>query len=84
MKHQNAVLLKKELQRDPRWAKFVKQANRTKLETTQTCLAFLNPPSLKTNARSMNLDTLVRWGCGPWLSWTLPELLRTRRWIVRS
>ena len=62
MKHKNALFLKQELGRDPRWAEFVKQANRTKLATTQTSLAFLNPPGLKTKARYMNPDTLVRWG----------------------
>ena len=62
MKHKNALLLKRELQRDSRWDQFVKQATRTKLATTQTSLAFLNPPGLKTKARYMNLDTLVRWG----------------------
>lgn len=62
MKHKNALLLKKELERDSRWGKFVKEANRTKLATTQTSLAFLNPPGLKTKARYMNLDTLVGWG----------------------
>lgn len=62
MKHKNALLLKKELQDDPRWGQFVTQANRTKLATTQTSLAFLNPPGLKTKARYMNLDTLVAWG----------------------
>jgi hypothetical protein len=62
MKHKNALLLKKELERDRRWGEFVKQANRTKLATTQTSLAFLNPPGLKIKARYMNLDTLVGWG----------------------
>lgn len=61
MKHKNATLLKKELQSDERWASFVTQANKTKLGVTQTSLAFLNPPSLKTKARYMNLDTLVSW-----------------------
>jgi hypothetical protein len=36
--------------------------NRTKLATTQTCLAFLTPPGLASKARYMNLDTLVSWG----------------------
>ena len=62
MKHKNALLLKKELSRDPCWGEFVTQANRTKLGTTQTALAFLNPPGLKSKARYMNLDTLVNWG----------------------
>lgn len=62
MKHKNATLLKKELKGDNRWASFGTQANKTKLGVTQTSLAFLNPPSLKTKARYMNLDTLVSWG----------------------
>lgn len=62
MKHKNALLLKKELTNDPRWGEFVTQANLTKLGTTQTALAFLNPPGMKSKARYMNLDTLVRWG----------------------
>lgn len=62
MKHKNALLLKKEFEADPRWAEFTTQANHAKLTTTQTALAFLNPPGLKTKARYMNLDTLVAWG----------------------
>lgn len=62
MKHKNATLLKKELKGDERWASFVTQANKTKLGVTQTSLAFLNPPGLKTKARYMNLDKLVSWG----------------------
>jgi hypothetical protein len=62
MKHKNALLLKQQLAGDPRWAQFTTQANRTKLATTQTALAFLNPPGLKSKARYMNLDTLVSWG----------------------
>lgn len=62
LKHKNARLLKAALDDDPQWSEFVGQANRTKLATTQTSLAFLNPPALKTKARYMNLDTLVEWG----------------------
>ena len=62
IKHKNALLLKKELESDARWGTFVTRANQTKLGLTQTSLAFLNPPSLKTKARYMNLDTLVSWG----------------------
>jgi hypothetical protein len=60
-KHKNALLLKKRLEKNPEWQAFVNAANRTRLTTTQTDLAFLNPPSLKTKARYMNLDTLVHW-----------------------
>jgi hypothetical protein len=60
-KHKIATLLKKELESDDRWASFVTQTNKTKLGVTQTSLAYLNPPSLKTKARYMNLGTLVSW-----------------------
>lgn len=61
LKHKNALLLKKELTNDPRWAEFVQQANRTKLATTQTSLAFLSPPGMKPKARYMNLAPLISW-----------------------
>jgi hypothetical protein len=64
VKHKMALFLKKELEQDPRWACFVTAANQTKLGVNQTPLAFLVPPSLKTKARYMNLDTLVSWGRG--------------------
>jgi len=50
IKHKNALLLKKELESNDRWGAFVTRANQTKLGVTQTSLAFLNPPSLKTKA----------------------------------
>lgn len=62
IKHKVATLLKKELHTDAMWQAFVTQSNRTKLQLTLTDLAFLTPPSLKTKARYMNLDTLVSWG----------------------
>jgi len=62
LKHAHARLLKRELEQDGRWQSFVTKVNQTKLGVTQTALAFLNPPALKTKARYMNLDTLVTWG----------------------
>jgi len=61
VKHKTALLLKKQLEGDERWKQFVTSANKTKLGITQSSLAFLNPPALKTKARYMNLDTLVDW-----------------------
>jgi hypothetical protein len=61
LKHAHARLLKRELEKDGRWQSFVTKAKQTKLGVTQTTLAFLNPPGLKTKARYMNLDTLVAW-----------------------
>jgi hypothetical protein len=62
IKHKVAILLKRELHDDATWQSFVTRTNRTKLQTTLTELAFLVPPSLRTKARYMNLDTLVDWG----------------------
>jgi hypothetical protein len=62
IKHKVAILLKRELEDDATWQSFVTRSNRTKLQTTLTELAFLVPPSLRTKARYMNLDTLVEWG----------------------
>jgi hypothetical protein len=62
IKHKVAILLKRELHHDAKWKSFVTRTNRTKLQTTLTELAFLVPPSLRTKARYMNLDTLVDWG----------------------
>ncbi len=62
IKHKVAILLKRELHNDAAWQSFVTHTNRTKLQTTLTELAFLVPPSLRTKARYMNLDTLVNWG----------------------
>jgi hypothetical protein len=63
IKHKVAIFLKRELHDDATWQSFVTHTNRTKLQTTLTELAFLVPPSLRTKARYMNLDTLVKWGC---------------------
>jgi hypothetical protein len=62
IKHKTALLLKKELEHNEQWMAFVTQSNKAKLGMTQTTLACLVPPSLKTKARYMNLDTLVAWG----------------------
>jgi hypothetical protein len=63
IKHKTALLLKKELEHNEQWTTFVTQSNKAKLGMTQTALACLVPPSLKTKARYMNLDRLVDWGC---------------------
>jgi hypothetical protein len=63
IKHKAALLLKKELEHNPRWCTFVTQANKTKVGVVQTSLACLMPSTLKVKARYMNLDMLVAWGC---------------------
>ena len=64
VKHKAACLLKRRLKRDPRWAEFSRQVGQTKFQVQQTELAFLVPPSQRSKARYMNLDTLIRWGAG--------------------
>ncbi len=61
IKHKTALFLKSAFQVDSRWAEFVTKSNKTRLGITQTALAFLNPQTLKTKARYMNLDVLVDW-----------------------
>lgn len=60
--HKMALLIKKELEHNERWTTFVTLSNKAKLGMTQTGLACLVSPSLKTKARYMNLDTLINWG----------------------
>lgn len=60
--HKMALLLKKELEHNEQWTSFVTQSNKAKLGMTQTGLACLVSPSLKSKARYMNLDALVDWG----------------------
>jgi hypothetical protein len=59
--HKAACLLKAQLEKDPTWKAFCTQANQTKLQTLQTELAFLMPPSQRSKARFMNLGILIRW-----------------------
>jgi hypothetical protein len=62
IKHKMACLLKKELEDDPDWERFVSQANLARRGLTLTAGAFLVPPSLSAKARYMNADRLVAWG----------------------
>jgi hypothetical protein len=62
IKHKVALLLKKELERDDAWDKFVSAANVARRGLTLTPAAFLVPAALKPKARYMNLDRLVTWG----------------------
>jgi hypothetical protein len=60
--HQAALILKRELTADERWASFLSAMGRCKPKLLQTALAHLTPPSPKVKARYMNLEELVRWG----------------------
>jgi hypothetical protein len=60
--HKVALLLKKILEGDGRWAEFTQQCGQAKLRLQQTSLAHLIPPPTKPKARYMNADEQVAWG----------------------
>lgn len=60
--HKAARLLKSRLERDVRWKAFCTRVGQTKFQAQQTELAFLVPPSQRSKARYMNLESLLRWG----------------------
>jgi len=62
IKHKMALFLKKELEGDPDWERYVTKANLARRGLTLTAGAFLVPPSLSAKARYMNADRLVAWG----------------------
>jgi hypothetical protein len=60
--HLAAKFLKRELETDPRWAKFTSMTGSVKQRLAQTPLAPLLPPTPRSKARYMNLLPLVKWG----------------------
>jgi hypothetical protein len=62
IKHKMALLLQGQLEKDPRWAKFIGGVNQTRSRVLLTDLAFLVPPDLKAKSRYLNLPPLVAWG----------------------
>ncbi len=62
IKHKMALLLQRQLEKDPRWAKFIGGVNQTRARVLLTDLAFLNPPDLKAKSRYLNLPPLAEWG----------------------
>lgn len=60
-KHKAACVLKRQLEKNPRWQDFQRQLGQTRCAIQQTELAFLMPPSPKLKARFMNLAATVRW-----------------------
>lgn len=60
--HKLACLLKAELEPDPRWQEFLRQAGRTRAVLQQAQGGLPRPPVLRTKARYQNLDRLVAWG----------------------
>jgi hypothetical protein len=62
IKHKAACLLRSRLEHDPRWKQFTADLGTTRMAIQQTELAGLTPPSPRTKARFMNLESAVRWG----------------------
>jgi hypothetical protein len=60
--HQTAIQLKREMDADPRWTKFIVAAGQAKQRLGMTDLAHLVPPTLRSKARYMNLGELIAWG----------------------
>ncbi len=60
--HKVALLLKRTLEGDARWAEFTRQCGLAKARLQQTHLAHLIPPSAQPKARYMNADRQVDWG----------------------
>jgi hypothetical protein len=60
--HKVALLLKKELEADPEWERFISASNLARRGLALTAAGFLVPPALKPKARYMNVDSLVEWG----------------------
>jgi hypothetical protein len=59
--HKMACLLKGLLEHDPRWQTFVQQCGASGARLRQTAASFLLPPTLRTKARYMNVETLLSW-----------------------
>lgn len=61
IKHKSALLLKKSLEKDDRWKAFLKELEQARQTVSRGTLAHLTPPPMKSKARYMNLEPLIRW-----------------------
>ena len=60
--HKMANVLEKAFKNDPQWKSFCSQLASTRLEVQQTTdLSALMPPKLRTKARYMSVDVLMKW-----------------------
>jgi hypothetical protein len=62
IKHKAALLVKHELKKDARWARFCTRVGRARKQLQFDRLAFLLPPQFKLKGRYMNLEEMVAWG----------------------
>jgi hypothetical protein len=59
--HGLAILLKNQLEPDARWASFVQACQRTRQQLQQTAGSFLKPPSWRSKARFLNVESHLKW-----------------------
>jgi hypothetical protein len=59
--HGLALLLKDQLEPDPRWVSFVRACQSTRQQLQQTAGSFLQPPAWRNKARFLNLENHLRW-----------------------
>ena len=59
--HHAACVLKRRLEHDPRWSEFIAQLSQTRARIQQTDKACFLAPSLRTKARFMNMQPLMKW-----------------------
>ena len=90
--HGLAVLLKNQLEPDPRWTSFVKACQSTRQQLQQTAGSFLQPPAWRSKARFLNLESHLEWAnnmlalLGGCVEGTLAEQLgrsevETKQWL---
>jgi hypothetical protein len=60
-KHKAACVLKRRLEKNPRWQDFQRRVGQTRCAIQQTELAYLTPPAPKPKARFMNLASTLSW-----------------------
>ena len=59
--HGLAILLKNQLEPDARWASFVQACQSTRQQLQQTAGSFLKPPSWRSKARFLNVESHLTW-----------------------
>jgi hypothetical protein len=93
--HGLALLLKKQLAPDPRWASFVQACQSTRQQLQQTAGSFLQPPAWRSKARFLNVESHLGWAndmlalLGGGVEGTLAEQLgrseaETRQWLAEK
>ena len=59
--HHGAIVLKRCFENDPQWSQYIARLSQIKSRIRQTSDAFLASPSLRSKARYMNIESLLKW-----------------------